>query len=82
MDIKLIAVVLRYLGIPVYFLGIIENYGTWKGGVLFVIAAFYGVARLIAFISREWDAKVHRKIRIDNERIDLENRRKRQKEEN
>lgn len=76
MEPKILIAFLYLVGIPTYILGILENYGNWKGDILFIIAVLFGIAKLVFFCLRQWQMFLLRKGALKEKKIASENKKK------
>jgi len=63
-------------GIPVTVLGILENYGTWKADILFVLAGLLLVARLCYYIVDKDQTRRKKDMDLEEQRHNLNNKKK------
>jgi len=61
-------------GIPVTVLGILENYGTWKADILFVLAGLLLVARLCYYIVDKDQTRRKKDMDLEEQRHNLNNK--------
>jgi hypothetical protein len=78
---KLVLWILDIIGVPIYSLAFILNIGTWRGWIMFVIGAMYGVARLFFYVWKNYqDAKL-RDLEIKDKEFDFTEKVTREDEE-
>jgi len=61
-------------GIPVTVLGILENFGTWKADILFVLAGLLLVARICYYIVEKDQNRRKRDMELEEQRMNLNNK--------
>lgn len=73
LEIKTAVTSLLYaLGIPITFLGVIENYGTWKGNVLFILAGILLALRIVYLAIEKNQQVKKRKMDLERQRFELD----------
>jgi len=59
------------LGIPITFLGIVENYGSWKADLLFVLSGMLLMAKILFFIVDRDQQRRKRNMELEEQRHEL-----------
>lgn len=59
-------------GGTVYFIGILENWITWKADVLFVLAAILAAAKLFYYIKDKIQSHRERKVDLERKKFELD----------
>ncbi len=73
---KFLALVLNYVGLPVYLFALAINIENWKGWILTGIAVLYGVARLIFYCVKQWQEAKMRNIDLREKEFELKEKMK------
>jgi flagellar biosynthesis protein FlhB len=60
------------LGIPLTFLGILENYGTWRANVLFFLIAAMLLVRIVFMCINRWQIMKKHKMELERQRFELD----------
>ena len=60
------------LGVPATLLGIIENYGTWKATVLFVLSATLILVKIYYFIIDQDQKRKKKNMDLEQQRHELD----------
>jgi membrane protein implicated in regulation of membrane protease activity len=73
LEVKAVMTGLFYvLGIPATLLGIIENYGTWKATVLFILSAILIVVKILYFVIDKDQKRRERDMDLEQKRHELD----------
>lgn len=73
LETKVILSALFYaLGIPITLLGIIDNYGTWKADVLFLLSGVLVLAKIVYFVSDKNQQRRKKEMDLERQRYELD----------
>jgi len=73
LEVKAVMTGLFYvLGIPATLLGIIENYGTWKATVLFILSAVLILVKIYYFIIDKDQKRREKNMDLEQRRHELD----------
>lgn len=80
LETKVILSTVFYLfGIPITLLGIIENYGTWKADLLFVMSGMLILAKICFFVVDKNQQRQKRNMDLEEQRHELDKKKKKEK---
>lgn len=73
LETKVILSALFYaLGIPITLLGIIDNYGTWKADVLFILSGVLILVKIVYLVSDKNQQRRKREMDLERQRFELD----------
>lgn len=65
---RLIIGIMNGLGLSAYLLGILVNIGDWKALILFLLGAFYWMAKLVVYCIKSWQDIRWREQKLKNKK--------------
>lgn len=72
---------LNILGIPIWLLGILENFGNWKSFVLFTLGCFFMVIKMYYYVVKQNDDRKKRGLDMKMLDYDIKQKMKMKKNE-
>lgn len=63
-------------GVPLTFLGIVENYGTWKADLLFFLSGLLLAVKIVYFALDKYQQYEKRKMDNEEQRYNLDKKKK------
>ena len=59
-------------GIPITLIGIIENYGTWKADILFILSGVLIFVKIVYFVSDKNQQRRKKEMDLERQRYELD----------
>ena len=73
LETKAILSALFYIfGIPITLIGIIDNYGTWKADILFILSGVLIFAKIVYFVSDKNQQRRKKEMDLERQRYELD----------
>lgn len=73
LETKAILSALFYIvGIPITLIGIIDNYGTWKADILFILSGVLIFVKIVYFVSDKNQQRRKKEMDLERQRYELD----------